>query len=219
MPLLIVQLAVLVAVAFIIGCLLGRFVRRRNAAVPDRERTIIAAARATLPVDEKPETPKEAAAPAEAEEPDASTQPSEPETIPVKAIPEAEVVGSWPLEAESPDVDVEPVLDPGRPELLEAARRGKADDLTVINGIGRAVQGLLNAIGVFHYDQIASWNDEESRWIERNIGFPRRVEREDWIAQAAKLANAAHKASAKQADKPRKASAKPRPRRTKKAGE
>ena len=81
MPLLIVQLAVLVAVAFIIGCLLGRFLRRRNAAVPDSERTIIAAARATLPVDEKPETPKEAAAPAEAEEPKASTQPSEPETM------------------------------------------------------------------------------------------------------------------------------------------
>ncbi len=92
----------------------------------------------------------------------------------------------------------------------------KADDLTVIKGIGRAVQGLLNGIGVFHYDQIASWNDEESRWIERNIGFPRRVEREDWVAQAAKLANAANKASAKQADKPRKAPAKPRPRRTKK---
>ncbi len=78
---------------------------------------------------------------------------------------------------------------------------------------------MLNGIGVFHYDQIASWNDEESRWIERNIGFPRRVEREDWIGQAAKLANAANKASAKQADKPRKAAAKPKPRRTKKAGE
>lgn len=218
MPLLIVQLAVLVAIAFIVGCLLGRFVRRRNAAVPDRERTIIAAARATLPVDEKQETAKEAEAPAEAEGPRTSPQPSEPQTLSVKVVPEAEVVGNWPLKAESQEAAAEPVLDPGCPELLEAARRGKADDLTVIKGIGRAVQGLLNGIGVFHYDQIGSWNDEESRWIERNIGFPRRVEREDWIAQAAKLVNAANKAGARHAEKPRKAT-KPKPRRTKKAGE
>ncbi len=52
MPLLIVQLAILVAIAFVVGCLLGRFVRRKGASVPDRERTIIAAAHATLPVDQ-----------------------------------------------------------------------------------------------------------------------------------------------------------------------
>jgi len=219
MPLLIVQLAVLVAIAFVIGCLLGRFARRRNAAIPDRERTIIAAAHATLPVDEKPETPKEVEAPAEIGEPKASPQPSEPEKLPVKAVPEAEVVGNWPSPGEDPAAETEPVRDPGRPELLEAARLGRPDDLTAIKGIGRAVQELLNGIGVFHYDQIAGWNDEESRWIERNIGFPRRVEREDWIAQAAKLVNAANKASAKRAEKPRKAAAKPKPRRTKKAGE
>jgi len=219
MPLLIVQLAVLVAIAFVIGCLLGRFVRRRGASMPDRERTIIAAARATLPVDEKPEAVKQTEAPEKIAEPSALPRLSETEKLLVNVLPEAEVVGDWPSLMEKPDTNTEPARDPGRPELLEAARHGKPDDLTVIKGIGVAVQGLLNGVGVFHYDQISGWNDEESRWIERNIGVPRRVEREEWIGQATKLANVLNKANAKKAEKPRKAATKSKSRRTKKAGE
>lgn len=219
MPLLIVQLAVLVAIAFVIGCILGRFARRRSASMPDHERTIIAAARATLPADEKPEEVKRAKAPEKIAESKAPPQPISAEKSQVNVLPDAEVVGDWPSLKEQSDTDTEPARDPGRPELLEAARHGKPDDLTVIKGIGVAVQGLLNGIGVFHYDQISGWNDDESRWIERNIGFPRRVEREEWIGQAAKLANVVNKANAKKAEKPRKAATKPKSRRTKKAGE
>lgn len=221
MPLLIVQLAVLVAIAFVIGCVLGRFVRHRSAAMPDHERTIIAAAHATLPVAEKPEASNKISSPAKTEEPKISSQPREPEKLQLKAVPDAEVVGNWPSREEKAEAEAnaEPVRDPGRPELLEAARLGKPDDLTVIKGIGGAVQGLLNGIGVFHYDQIAGWNEDESRWIERNIGFPRRVEREDWSGQATKLANAANKASARRSERPGKTATKPRSRRTKKAGE
>ncbi|MFQ0814855.1 50S ribosomal protein L21 [Brucella anthropi] len=216
MPLLIVQLAVLVAIAFVIGCLLGRLLRRRSASMPDRERTIIAAAHATLPVDEKLEEVKpvkttETVAASSASAPAGEAkQPEVPATV-----PDAEMVGDWPLSADQPETDGDPVRDPGRPALLEGPRLEKPDDLTAIQGIGGAVQGLLNGLGIFHYDQIAHWNDDESRWVERNIGFPRRVEREDWIGQAAKLASAASKASAR----PKKAATKPKTRRTKKTGE
>lgn len=219
MPLLIVQLAVLVAIAFVIGCLLGRFIRRRSGSMPDHERTIIAAAHATLPVDEKREETGRAETPAKIEESSTSYQPTEPEKLQLESVPDAEVVGNWSLPTEKAEADAEPVRDPGRPELLEAARLGKPDDLTVIKGIGKAVQGLLNEIGVFHYDQIANWSDDESRWIERNMGFPRRVEREGWIGQAARLANAANKTGAKKAAKSQKTAAKPKSRRAKKAGE
>ncbi|MFB8341228.1 50S ribosomal protein L21 [Brucella cytisi] len=219
MPLLIVQLAILVAIAFVVGCLLGRFVRRRGASMPDRERTIIAAAHATLPVDQKPEVAKQTEIPEKVAQPKASPQLSESEKPPMEAVPDVEFVGNWPSQTEKPDANTEPEQDPGRPKLLDAARHGKPDDLTAIKGIGGAVQGLLNGIGVFHYDQIASWNDNESGWIERGIGFPRRVEREDWIGQATKLANAANKASARKSEKPGKSAAKPKRRRTKKAGE
>lgn len=219
MPLLIVQLAILVAIAFVIGCLLGRLVRRRSASMPDHERTIIAAAHATLPVDEKPREIKPVEPLAKIAEPKASSPTSEAAQLEVQAVPDAEIVGDWPSLAEKPETDTESARDPGCPALLEAARHGKPDDLTVIKGVGGAVQGLLNGLGVFHYDQIANWNDDESRWIERNIGFPRRVEREDWIGQATKLASAANKASAKRSEKPKKATAKPKTRRTKKAGD
>ncbi len=94
MPLLIVQLAVLVAIAFVIGCVLGRFMRRRSASMPDHERTIIAAAHATLPVAEKPEASSKISSPAKTEEPKISSQPREPEKLQLKAVPDAEVVGT-----------------------------------------------------------------------------------------------------------------------------
>lgn len=53
MPLLIVQLAILIAVAFVVGCFLGRILRRRKSAGSDHERTIVAAALSTPPLAEK----------------------------------------------------------------------------------------------------------------------------------------------------------------------
>lgn len=76
----------------------------------------------------------------------------------------------------------------GKPRLLKGPRRGKADDLTRIGGIGKAIQKKLNETGVFHYDQVARWSDEEAGWISRAIGFPGRVEREGWREEAARLA-------------------------------
>ena len=214
MPLLIVQLAVLVAIAFVLGCILGRFVRRRNAPIPDRERIIIAAAHATLPADEKPEEIRPVETTEKPLEIKASPAISEEGQVEVRAVPDAEVVGEWPSLGKVSETKAEPVCDPNRPALLEAARLGKPDDLTAINGIGSAVQGLLNGLGVFHYDQIANWSHDQSRWIERNIGFPRRVEREDWIGQASKLVVAATKASPKPNERPKRTTTKSKARRT-----
>lgn len=218
MPLLIVQLAILIAVAFVIGCFFGRFVRRTRASMPDHERTIIAAAHATVPVDEKPEESKQIETSQKVSQIKAPSPKNDIAEPPVKTVPDAETVGDWPS-VQTQETDTDPGHDPDRPALLDAPRLGTADDLTAIKGIGGAVQTLLNRLGVFHYDQIAGWNDGEARWIERNIGFPRRVEREDWIGQAAKLASAANKANAKRTEKPRKSKAIAKKRRTKKAGE
>ncbi len=96
--------------------------------------------------------------------------------------------------AETPD-------DAGRPQWREAPRRGKADELTAIEGIGKAIEAVLHELGIFHYDQIAQWTREEAIWIERRIGFPGRVEREGWIAQAAKLAEPPAKSTMKRGAK------------------
>ncbi len=44
MPMLIIQLAILIAVAFVIGCVLGRLFKGKKSTANDKEDTIIAAA-------------------------------------------------------------------------------------------------------------------------------------------------------------------------------
>ena len=74
-----------------------------------------------------------------------------------------------------------------RPPAL-AAPSGAADDLKRINGIGPANEAKLNALGIYHYDQIAAWDDAQARWVGAYLAFPGRIEREDWVAQARALA-------------------------------
>lgn len=74
-----------------------------------------------------------------------------------------------------------------RPSCLPAARDGGADDLRRIKGIGPQNETRLNALGIYHIDQIASWTPSEVRWMGAYLSFPGRIEREDWIGQARAL--------------------------------
>lgn len=68
------------------------------------------------------------------------------------------------------------------------APRGAIDDLTVISGIGPGNQQELNALGIYHYWQIAGWTPEHVAWVSNRVRFPKRIVRENWMAQAARLA-------------------------------
>ncbi|RMH43124.1 MAG: 50S ribosomal protein L21 [Alphaproteobacteria bacterium] len=72
--------------------------------------------------------------------------------------------------------------------LLDAPRGGKADDLKKISGVGPKLEELLHANGVFHYDQIAAWTPEEVAYMDEQLSFKGRIEREGWIEQAKALA-------------------------------
>jgi len=74
-----------------------------------------------------------------------------------------------------------------KPALLDSPRQGQADDLKKIGGVGPKIAGLLNELGVFHFDQIAAWTAENVAWVDTKLKFKGRIEREDWIAQARKL--------------------------------
>ena len=78
-----------------------------------------------------------------------------------------------------------------RPDALAAARDGKPDDLTAIAGVDAGTAKALGDIGVFHHDQIAAWGAPQSQWVEHHLGQAGRVDREDWVAQAGRLAVAA----------------------------
>ena len=76
-----------------------------------------------------------------------------------------------------------------RPAGLAAPRGGAPDDLTRIRGIGPKLAALLNGLGVFHFDQIASWTPAEVAWVDAHLeGFRGRATRDGWVTQAAALA-------------------------------
>jgi len=62
------------------------------------------------------------------------------------------------------------------------------DDLKKIRGIGKQNEKRLNDAGIRTYAQIASWTAaEQAEWGEI-LAFPGRIEREDWVGQAKALA-------------------------------
>lgn len=92
----------------------------------------------------------------------------------------------------APSAETAPAQDtlPGeKPAVLAEARGGKADDLKRIKGIGKQNEGRLHGLGIWHFDQIASWSAAEAQWVGAYLAFPGRIEREDWIGQAKTLAS------------------------------
>jgi NADH-quinone oxidoreductase subunit E len=75
-----------------------------------------------------------------------------------------------------------------RPKGLAVPRGDKKDNLQRIKGIGPVNEQKLNALGIFHFDQIAKWGRPEIRWVGTYLSFPGRIDREHWCAQGAKLA-------------------------------
>ncbi|MCU0829350.1 MAG: hypothetical protein MUE52_18675 [Tabrizicola sp.] len=71
------------------------------------------------------------------------------------------------------------------PERLKAPRKGKADDLKEIEGIGPAMEKLVNSLGFYHFDQIASWSEADVAIVDAEMkSFKGRIARDKWVAQA-----------------------------------
>jgi predicted flap endonuclease-1-like 5' DNA nuclease len=81
------------------------------------------------------------------------------------------------------------------PATLPAPRGGAADDLAKIKGLGPKSVEKLHALGVFHYDQIAGWSDDNVKWIESSIGAAGRVKRSGWVEQARALSGASDRSA------------------------
>ncbi len=76
-----------------------------------------------------------------------------------------------------------------KPKVMKAPRKSGADDLKMIKGVGPKLEGLLNSMGFFHFDQVAQWGPEEVSWVDQNLeGFKGRVSRDNWVPQATALA-------------------------------
>lgn len=76
-----------------------------------------------------------------------------------------------------------------KPRGLAAPRAARPDDLKLISGVGPQNEARLNALGIWHFDQIAAWTAKETLWVGGYLAFPGRIEREDWVGQARVLAS------------------------------
>jgi NADH-quinone oxidoreductase subunit E len=110
--------------------------------------------------------------------------------------------------AAKPAAKADVFVDDGGPEKspsrLKTARKGGADDLKLIWGVGPKMEALLHSMGFFHFDQIAGWSAENLRWVDRRLeAYKGRATRDDWAGQAKKLATG-WRPSSKLGDKPGK---------------
>jgi large subunit ribosomal protein L21 len=101
------------------------------------------------------------------------------EPAPVKAdVPKKEA----PKAAASKALDARGRLD--KPQ-------GEADDLKKIKGVGKVLEGKLNAAGIFHFWQVAALLPEQITELEEEMSFPGRIERDEWVKQAEEFASEA----------------------------
>jgi len=63
-----------------------------------------------------------------------------------------------------------------------------ADDLKQLSGVGPALEKKLLEAGVTTFAQIAGWKAADIAEMDEKLSFKGRIEREDWVAQAKKLA-------------------------------
>lgn len=76
--------------------------------------------------------------------------------------------------------------DHGRPKGIEEP--SDKDDLKMLSGVGPKIEGILNSLGIFKWEQIAAWQEAERAWIDGHLKFKGRIDRENWIGQADALA-------------------------------
>ena len=91
--------------------------------------------------------------------------------------------------------------DDTKPPVLTEPRGGKADNLCRIKGVGFVIEEKLHNLGVFHFDQIAAWTENEIKWVDSHLSFSGRILRDDWIGQAKKLAAGEETEFSKRVDK------------------
>lgn len=129
-----------------------------------------------------PETQKFEAAPVvnvveEAAAEEAAAEEAAPAPEPeVVAAPEPEAPAAPESELATSTLDDKPMLYDTAPD--------QTDDLKRIKGVGPGLEKTLNELGIYTFAQIAAWTAEDVAWVDGNLKFKGRIERDDWMSQA-----------------------------------
>ncbi|UWQ13326.1 NADH:quinone oxidoreductase [Aliiroseovarius sp. M344] len=94
-----------------------------------------------------------------------------------------------------------PTGKPKKPRTLKAPRKSGADDLKQLKGVGPKLEQTLNTLGFWHFDQVAKWGPDEISWVDDNLSFKGRIERDGWVDQAKTLAEGGETAFSKKVKK------------------
>ena len=73
----------------------------------------------------------------------------------------------------------------------KAAAKSEADDLTRISGVGPVIVKKLHALDVTTFAQIAAWTPEDIAAMDDKLNFKGRIDRDEWLKQAAEFAKEA----------------------------
>ncbi len=84
--------------------------------------------------------------------------------------------------------EAKPAAEKQAAKALFKAPKGEPDDLKKISGVGPAIEKKLNDQGITKFEQIAAFSKQDIAKVDEVLNFKGRIERDDWIAQAKKLA-------------------------------
>ena len=71
-----------------------------------------------------------------------------------------------------------------KPLILSSSRLSGKDNLIKIKGIDLKIEKNLNKLGIFHFNQIASWSNKNCDWIEEFLSLPGCAKKNQWVEQA-----------------------------------
>lgn len=106
------------------------------------------------------------------------------DTVKRAASPRGEAVAEKP----APIAKAEPAMKEA--EGTDAGTSSATDDLKAISGIGPKLEQVLNDRGIRTYAQIAALTKADIAKLDEELGFKGRIERDDWLGQAVRLAGA-----------------------------
>ena len=197
----ILQTLVLIAIAFVIGAVVGCWLKSSIGTSADAE----GAAVRTVPMQGQTDetvsiapvqdvAPAAAIAPSAMPEVQSTVGPDNAQEPSVSKSKKKSVKSASPPTRKAAAKPAAAAKKPEKPASLkkkaatDAVEAGGPDDLKKIKGIGRVIEGKLNAEGITRYAQIAAWTKKDAAAFSEKLDFQGRIEREDWIAQAKVLA-------------------------------
>lgn len=71
--------------------------------------------------------------------------------------------------------------------LVYDSAPSEIDDLKEISGVGPKLEEKLHSVGIYKFEQIAAWTDENVKEFDELLSFKGRIERDGWIEKAKDL--------------------------------